>query len=180
MELPKCGETPPWIRPISSLMLYSFVWLLFKYNWWEVTWWDRSQKPVLTCPRRSCAAACDLHAHWSLLLTILSLSVVKARQELVSDPVTKVLMQKFIPGGLQAQGNWQELLAASEWQLWGFGSLCSTLLCFLASRKQENSPTSAFAVRIIGSSWQCQRVSKLILTPSAFSCEINWYNLFVN
>lgn len=116
----------------------------------------------------------------SFLLTLLRLSVVKARQELVPDPVTKVLIQKFLPGGLQAHGDWQELLAAGGWQLWGFGDLCYTLLWALAARKRESSPTSALAGNMVGSSRQCQHVSKLILTPSAFSCEMNWYNLFVN
>lgn len=144
------------------------------------------QKPVLIYPQgKPCCSVtftntgpCQpLH---SLLLTILSLSVVKARQELVPDPATKVLIQKFIPGGLQAHGNWQELLAAGGWQLWGFGNLCYTLLWVLAARKPENSPTSAFAVKIIASCCQSQGVFKLILTPSPFLCEINWYNLFVN
>lgn len=44
--LAKSGEPPLWIRPISSLMFYSFVRLLFEYIWWEVTWWDRSKKSI--------------------------------------------------------------------------------------------------------------------------------------
>lgn len=63
----------------------------------------------------------------------LRLPGVKAKQELVPHPVTKDSIQNlmfFVLGGLQASGNQQELLAAGEWRLSGFGELHYILLCF--------------------------------------------------
>ena len=176
-------------------MFYSFVRLLFKYIWWEVTWWDRSKKSVSKLPQlKPWCSMWITHTVGNRLppapLLLAADNFKSARSESKAGtrpwPCYKSLNTKihvFGLGGLQAHGNQQELLAAGERRLLGFGELHYTLLCFWASRKRENSPTSAVAVKMIGRSWQqCQDVSKLTLPPSAFwvSWEINWYNLFVN
>lgn len=164
-------------------MFYSFVQLLFQYIWWEVTWWDRSKKVnIKTSPAKK--PWCSTWITYALgnrlpsaPLLLAAGNFKSARSESKAGtcpwPCYKSLNTKihvFLLGGLQARGNRQELLAAGGWQLSGFGELHHTLLCFWASGKQENSrPTSAFAVKMIRSSWQqCQDVSKLTLPPSAF------------
>lgn len=89
-----------------------------------------------------------------LLLTILSLSEGKARQEPVPDPVTKVLIQKFIPGGLQAHGNWQELLAAL-----GIWKPVLHIALVFSFKKARDQPSICFC---------SENYNKLLAVPGCF------------